>query len=112
MRIFLGILFLLIMLAAYTVVVVILHNYWLHRQRNKLWIQRNFDELLSYSEHDLELTMALYQKLKPCRTVFDETVAAHPEIDPRDLVRRRKEQDAHDQETLDKATEFHNDIGK
>jgi hypothetical protein len=42
-------------------------------------------------------------------TIFDEVAAEH-HIDPRDLLRSKKEQDAKDQETLDRATEYHDDL--
>lgn len=42
-------------------------------------------------------------------TIFEEVAAEH-HVDPRDVVRSQKEQDAQDQETLDRATEYHNDL--
>lgn len=69
------------------------------------------------------IAIALYKKyeapaLQECNrphktvgSIFDQTIADHP-IDPRDFLRRQKEQDAKDQETLDRATEYTNDLSK
>lgn len=42
--------------------------------------------------------------------IFDQMFVDYPSIDPRDILRHAKEQDAKDQETLDRATEYRNGI--
>jgi len=53
----------------------------------------------------------LYTRKRRAGSIFDQTITDH-QLDPRDLLRHIKEQDAQDQETLDRATEYRNDIGK
>lgn len=83
---------------------------WRVRRDAKNWPDA-FDDLVSYSQKDAELTLSLYHNRRKPGFIFEQTVADHPEIDPRDILRHHKEQDAQDQETLDRATEYRNDLG-
>lgn len=70
----------------------------------------NFPEALSPNEVRMMRGIVGLPAPSKYASVFDETLAEHPEIDPRDILRISKEQDAADQETLDRATEYRNGI--
>lgn len=75
---------------------------WESARRSRRESKHSRSRRISYSQKDAELTMRCYH------TIYDEMVA---QFDPRDTLRLKKEQDAKDQETLDKATEYTNALG-
>lgn len=65
--------------------------------------------MLPYAKADVELTQKLFATYKRPGLIFDQ-VAEDMNIDPQDVLREKKAQDARDQEIIDRAKEYGNDL--
>lgn len=92
----------------------IVHDFemWAAHRRLRKRMARQFREygVESYVmlEKDPEFTELVFEQNVIYPSIFDAVVADHG--DPRSILRQKKEQEAHDQETLDRASEYRRGI--